>query len=65
MSAAAMMKRIAEASPRFKARIAGVLYLFSVLTAAFTELFVRGKLNIAGGLIAVSGGHGRCDAGPL
>ncbi|HSY06934.1 MAG TPA: DUF4386 family protein [Steroidobacteraceae bacterium] len=55
MSAAAMMKRIAEASPRFKARIAGALYLLSVLTAAFTELWVRGKLNVAGGLIAISG----------
>jgi tryptophan-rich sensory protein len=54
MSAAVMMERIAEASPRFKARIAGVLYLLSALTAAFTELFVRGRLNIAGGLIAVS-----------
>ena len=54
MSVAAMMKRIAEASPSFKARIAGALYLLSVLTAAFTELFVHGRLNIAGGLIAVS-----------
>ena len=54
MSAVEMMKRIAEASPRLKARIAGVLYLLSFLTAAFTELFVHGRLNIAGGLIAVS-----------
>jgi hypothetical protein len=50
-----MMEQIAETSPRLKARIAGVVYLFSVLTAAFTELFVRGKLNLAGGLIAISG----------
>jgi hypothetical protein len=42
-------------SPRFKARIAGALYLLSLLTAAFTEIFVRGRLNIAGGLIAVAG----------
>jgi hypothetical protein len=49
-----MMERIAELSPRFKGRMAGVLYLLSVLTAALTELFVRGRLNIAGGLIAVS-----------
>ena len=54
MSATVMMKRIAEASPRFKARIAGALYLLSVVTAAFTELFVHGRLNIAGGLIAVA-----------
>ncbi len=30
MSTAEMMKRIAEASPRFKAKIAGVLYFLSV-----------------------------------
>src|SRR5467141_607465 len=50
-----MMERIAEASARFKARIAGVLSLLSLLTAAFTELFVRGRFNIVGGLIAVAG----------
>ncbi|HUJ82727.1 MAG TPA: DUF4386 domain-containing protein [Candidatus Acidoferrales bacterium] len=49
-----MTQSIAEASPRFKAPIAGALYLLSVLTAAFTELFVHGRLNIAGGLLAVS-----------
>jgi hypothetical protein len=54
MSAAVWMGRIAKAPPRFKARIAGALYLLSVLTAACTELFVRGRLNIAGGLIAVA-----------
>ena len=54
MSTAVMMERIAEASPRFKARMAGVFSLLSLLTAAFTELFVRGRLNIAGGLIAVA-----------
>jgi hypothetical protein len=55
MSATVTMERIAEVSPRFKARMAGVLYLLSILTATFTELFARGKLNIAGGLIAVAG----------
>ena len=55
MSAATMMKRIAEASPRFKARMAGVLYFFSLLTAGFTETFVRGRLNYAGGYIAIAG----------
>ncbi|SPF40949.1 conserved membrane hypothetical protein [Candidatus Sulfotelmatobacter kueseliae] len=52
---AAMMKRIAEASPRFKARIAGLLYFFSLLTAGLTETFVRGRLNYAGGYIAIAG----------
>jgi hypothetical protein len=55
MSTAVMMERIAEVSPRFKARMAGVLSLLSLLTAAFTELYVRGRLNIAGGLIAIAG----------
>jgi hypothetical protein len=52
---AVMTKRIAEASPRFKARMAGALNLLSALRAAFTELFVRGRLNIAGGFIAIAG----------
>jgi Domain of unknown function (DUF4386) len=54
-----MMKRIAEASPRFKARIAGVLYLLSILTAAFNEFLVRGRLgfavNLVAGIVEVSG----------
>jgi hypothetical protein len=54
MSTTGMMERIAETSPRFKARLAGALYLLSLLTAASTELFLRGRLNIAGGLIAVA-----------
>ena len=45
MSARVMMERIAEVSPPFKARMAGVLYLLGVLTATFTDLFVRGRLN--------------------
>jgi hypothetical protein len=50
------MKRIAEASPRFKARVAGVLSFVSLLAAVFGEFIVRGgKLEIAGDLIAVSG----------
>jgi hypothetical protein len=55
MSAAVMMQRIAEASPRFMARIAGALYLLSVMTVTFAELFLRGRLNVAGGLVAISG----------
>jgi Domain of unknown function (DUF4386) len=52
---AVMTQRIAEGSPRFKARLAGALYLLSFLTAALTELFARGRLNFAGGLSAVLG----------
>jgi hypothetical protein len=58
MRTAVMMKRIAEMSPRFKARMAGVLFLFLVLTSTFTEFFARGRLSfaahIAGGVIEVS-----------
>jgi len=53
-----MMEWIAEASPRLKARIAGVLSLLSLLTAGFTETFVRGRLNYAGGYIAICGMFG-------
>jgi len=49
-----MMRRIAEASPRFKARVAGVFYLLAVLTAAFAEGFVRGRLLYAAGLLPVA-----------
>ena|SRR5208283_689983 len=52
MSAAVMMRRYAEMSPRLKARIAGVLFLLLVLTAAFTEFVVRGRLSFAADLAA-------------
>jgi len=52
MSAALMMKRIAEVSARFKARMAGVLFSLLVLTAGFTEFFARGKLSLAADLAA-------------
>ena len=51
MSTAEMTERIAEASPRFKARIAGVFYLLVFLTGGLA-LFVRGRLGSAAGLIA-------------
>jgi len=46
-------KRIAEASPRFKARIAGALFVLGLLSAVFGEFFVR-RLEIAADLIALS-----------
>src|SRR5271167_727897 len=52
---ALMIERIAEASPRFKARLAGALNFFSLVMAALTELFVRGRLNYVGGYIAILG----------
>jgi len=50
-----MMERIADVSPRFKARMAGVLYFLSLLTAGITETFIHGRLNYAGGYIAILG----------
>ncbi len=38
------MERIADASPRFKARIAGVFYLLNILTGALALVFVNGRL---------------------
>jgi len=55
MSSAIITKRITATSPHFKAKIAGVIYLFGVLTTAFVEIFVRGGLRVAGSLIAVLG----------
>ena len=55
MSTTLTMQRIAITSPRFKARIAGALYLLSVLAAASAEMLVHGGLNVAGSLIAVFG----------
>jgi hypothetical protein len=48
------MERIVEASPRLKARIAGIFYSLAVLTAAFAGGFVHGRLLYAAGLIAVA-----------
>lgn len=47
------MKKFQEASPSLKARIAGVFYLLSVLTAIFAEAFVRGKLLYVVGILPV------------
>jgi len=41
-----MMERIAETAPRFKAMIAGVFYLLSVLTGVFAGFVVRWLLVI-------------------
>jgi hypothetical protein len=40
-------------SASFKARIAGVFYLMAVFTAVLAEVFIRGKLLYAAGLIPV------------
>jgi hypothetical protein len=53
MSAAEMTERIREASPRFKARVAGVFYLLTFLTAGFA-FFVRGRLVVSGDAAATA-----------
>jgi hypothetical protein len=45
MSTAEMKGRIAEASPQFKTRIAGVFYLVTVLMGGLI-LFVQGRLVV-------------------
>jgi hypothetical protein len=55
MTTALWMERIREMSPRFKARIAGGLYVFSVLTALLLELFLGGRLGHAANIIQMSG----------
>jgi hypothetical protein len=46
-----MLQRIADASPRFKARIAGLFYLLTFLTGGLA-LVVRSRLGAAAGLVA-------------
>jgi hypothetical protein len=48
MNTPGMMERIAETSPRLKARITGVLYLLAMLTGIFAQGFVSGRLVVDG-----------------
>jgi Domain of unknown function (DUF4386) len=52
MSAADMTIRTPDGSRRFKARMAGFLFLILILTAATTEFFARGKLSSRAILVA-------------
>src|SRR5437879_9643826 len=47
MSTAVMLGRIAETSPRLKARITGVFYLLTMLTGIFAQGFVSERLVAA------------------
>jgi hypothetical protein len=56
------MERIAEASPRFKARMAGVFQLLEALTATFGQVIIRDRLVAAGSAAATAAnimGHER------
>jgi hypothetical protein len=54
MSAAGVAEWTAEASPRFKARMAGLLYLIVGVAGGFAEVFVRGKLVVSGDAAATA-----------
>jgi hypothetical protein len=57
-----MLKWIAEASPRSKARMAGVFEMFEGLTSAFGQVYVLGKLVVMGNTPATAAnilGHKR------
>jgi hypothetical protein len=57
-----MMERIAETSPRFKARMAGACQLMEAVTAAFGGVIIPGKLVVAGNAAATAAnilGHER------
>lgn len=57
-----MMERMAEASPRFKAGMAGVFQLLEALTAAFGQVIVLDRLVVAGNAAATAAnilGHER------
>src|SRR5947209_6692945 len=49
-----MTKRSAEASPRFKARVAGVCYLLGSLTSVFGQMVILGMLVVSGSATATA-----------
>jgi hypothetical protein len=54
MSTAAMTERIARTSPRLKGRVAGVLYLITILTGVYVEVFISGTLVVSGDAAATA-----------
>jgi len=54
MSTAIVMEQIAEASPRLKARVAGIFYLLCGMAYSFADGSVRGKLVVVGDAAATA-----------
>src|SRR5206468_9375556 len=54
MSTVVVTKRIAEASPRFKARMAGVSYLLGALTSVLGQMVVLGMFVVSGSATATA-----------